>query len=57
MKRFFCPTAIVTGSAAQALAQLQPERLMLVADPYFVKTGAAEKLLQQKLMKTFAEIG
>ena len=47
MKRFFCPTAIVTGSAAQALAQLQPERLMLVADPYFVKTGAAEKLLQQ----------
>ena len=46
MKRFFCPTAIVTGPAAQALAQLKPARLMLVADPYFVKTGVAQCLLQ-----------
>ena len=46
MKRFFCPTAIVTGSASQALAQLKSTRLLLVADPYFVKTGAAQGLLQ-----------
>lgn len=47
MNRFFCPTAIVTAPAGMALAQLQPKRLLLVADPYFVKTGAAENLLQQ----------
>ena len=46
MKRFFCPTAIVTGPASQALARLKPSRLLLVADPYFVKTGGAQCLLQ-----------
>lgn len=46
MKRFFCPTAIVTGPAAQALARLQPKRLLLVADSYFVKTGGAQGILQ-----------
>lgn len=46
MNRFFCPTRIVTGAAGEALARLQPKRLLLVSDPYFVKTGAAEQLLQ-----------
>ena len=45
MKRFFCPTAIVVGAAAEALAELASQRLLLVADPYFVKTGAAQTLL------------
>ena len=46
MKRFFCHTTIVTGPATQALAQLKPTRLLLVSDPYFVKTGGAQCLLQ-----------
>ena len=46
MKRFYCPTAITVGASGQVLAQLKPKRLMLVADPYFVKTGAAQCLLQ-----------
>lgn len=45
MKRFFCPTQIITGSAAEVLAEMKPERLLLVTDPYFVKTGAAQGLL------------
>ena len=47
MKRFFCPTAIAVGSAAEELSRLNPKRLLLVADPYFVKTGEAQALLQR----------
>lgn len=46
MKQFYCPTRIVTGPAGQALAQLHPKRLLLVADPYFVKTGQAQAVLK-----------
>lgn len=46
MKRFFCKTAIAVGAACEVLARLESKRLMLVTDPYFVKTGAAQLLLQ-----------
>lgn len=47
MKRFFCSTAIAVGSAAEELSRLKSGRLFLVADPYFVKTGGAQTLLQR----------
>ena len=46
MKRFSCGTAIAVGAASEAIAQLNSQRLLLVTDPYFVKTGAAQVLLQ-----------
>lgn len=43
MKEFFCRTRIVSGSGAlEALKDLRIQRLFLVTDPFFVKSGAAE---------------
>ena len=47
MQRFYCPTAILTGSAGRALQSLQPRRLLLVADPYFTQNGLAQRLLKE----------
>lgn len=46
MEQFYCKTKILTGDAAQALASLRPEKLLLVADPFFVKNGTAQRLAQ-----------
>ena len=45
MEEFFCKTRIVSGeNALDTLEQLQTKRLLLVADPYFVQNGMAEKI-------------
>ena len=45
MERFGCSTQIVTGVGSLAyLKELQIRRLFLVADPYFVSSGAAQHL-------------
>ena len=46
MQRFYCPTAILTGSAGGALRSLNPQRLLMVADPYFVENRMAQALLE-----------
>lgn len=45
MEEFSCKTKIYSGPGAiQALGQMGGQRLFLVADPYFVKSGAAERV-------------
>ena len=45
MERFSCKTQIISGPGAiSVLKDLQIRRLLLVADPYFVKNGTAEKI-------------
>ena len=47
MKEFSCKTKIIFGSGAiGALAQLGAKRLMLVSDPFFVKSGVARKVAE-----------
>ena len=44
---FTCDTRIVMGTGAvSALKELQIKRLLLVTDPYFVKTGKAQLVLE-----------
>ena len=46
MERFSCKTQIISGPGAlSALSELGCQRLLLVADPYFVKNGVAEKVI------------
>lgn len=46
MKQFSCKTKIISGAGSMAqLAELKSQRLLLVADPYFVKNGTAQHLL------------
>ena len=45
MKEFSCSTRILWGDGAiSALASFGAKRLMLVADPFFVKNGVAQKV-------------
>lgn len=46
MDTFFCKTKVFSGPGAVArLKELKSQRLLLVADPYFVKSGTAANLL------------
>ncbi len=46
MECFSCKTKIIAGTGAlEALKELRLKRLLLVADPYFVKNGWAQKVL------------
>ncbi len=47
MHKFSCKTKIITGPAGQALQSLHPEKLLLVADPYFAQKGVAQAILSQ----------
>ena len=48
MKEFSCKTKIVCGSGAvSALGTMNAKRLMVVADPFFVKNGTAERVAAQ----------
>jgi len=45
MERFLCPTQIVSGAGAvRELGEMGLKRLLIVADPFFVKNGVAAKL-------------
>ena len=45
MERFSCKTTIISGPGAiSALAELEPQRLFLVTDPYFAKNGMAQQV-------------
>ena len=45
MESFYCKTKIYSGKGAlQQLKHMGIRRLVLVADPYFVKNGTAEKI-------------
>ena len=45
MERFSCKTHIISGpDAVSVLETLEIRRLLLVADPYFVKNGMAKKI-------------
>ncbi len=47
MEQFSCKTKILSGAGAiSALAELGAKRLFLVTDPYFVKNGMAQKVIQ-----------
>lgn len=47
MEEFSCKTKILAGAGAiSALAELTKKRLFLVSDPYFIKTGWAEKVVR-----------
>ncbi|MBQ3503594.1 MAG: iron-containing alcohol dehydrogenase [Oscillospiraceae bacterium] len=47
MEQFSCGTKIVSGSGAvSALKELGAKRLFLVSDPYFVKNGLAQKVVE-----------
>ena len=46
MERFSCKTNIISGAGAVCvLAELEAKRLLLVTDPFFVKNGAAQRVL------------
>ena len=46
MEAFSCKTKILSGSGSiHALAGLHPKRLFLVTDPYFMKDGTAQRIL------------
>ncbi len=48
MKEFVCRTKIVCGSGSvEALKTLCARRLLLVTDPFFMKNGMAQQVLQQ----------
>lgn len=47
MKEFLCRTRIVSGPGAlEALKELHIQRLLLVADPFFVKNGTVEGVIR-----------
>ena len=47
MERFSSKTVIISGAGAiGALADLQPRRLFLVTDPYFMKNGMARQVVE-----------
>lgn len=47
MRSFSCRTRIVSGSGAvEALKEFGAKRVFLVADPFFVKNGTAQRVLQ-----------
>ena len=47
MKEFSCKTKIISGpGAVKALAGFSPKRLMLVSDPFFVKSGTAKAVAE-----------
>ena len=47
MERFCSKTVIISGAGAiGALADLQPRRLFLVTDPYFMKNGMARQVVE-----------
>lgn len=44
MERFSCTTTIISGAGAlEALGEMDIRRLLLVADPFFVKNGVADR--------------
>ena len=46
MEAFSCKTKILAGPGSiSALAHLHPERLFLVTDPYFMKDGTAQRVI------------
>ena len=47
MVAFSCKTKIISGNGAAAvLSEVQAKRVFLVADPYFVKDGTADRVLR-----------
>lgn len=47
MQHFSCKTQIYTGpGCVKELSRLESKRLLLVTDPYFVKSGTAEQILR-----------
>ena len=47
MSMFACDTKLVSGPGSIGyLGQMHIRRLLLVADPYFVKNGVAQKILR-----------
>lgn len=47
METFSCRTKIISGAGAiSALEQMQPKRLFVVTDPFFMKNGMAQKVAQ-----------
>ena len=54
MHEFYCGTRIVSGPGAlEALKTLGAKRLLLVADPFFVKNGRAQEIAQSVGGETF----
>ena len=48
MREFRCGTKIICGSGAVSqLKQLKPQRLFLVTDPYFAKSGVAQRIAKE----------
>lgn len=46
MEEFFCKTKIISGAGAiSALGSMGAKRLFLVSDPYFMKNGAANRVV------------
>ena len=59
MQRFHCKTKILTGPAGNLLQTLHPEKILMVADPYFVQKGVAQAILSQagaKETSVFSEV-
>lgn len=47
MEKFHCKTALISGAGAiSALAEFGAKRLFLVTDPFFVKNGVAQRVVQ-----------
>ena len=44
METFYTKTKIITGNSGQALQQMQPKSLLIVADPFFMENGTARDL-------------
>lgn len=45
MKQYCCETRVVMGQGSMAaIRELNPQRLLLVSDPYFAKNGTAQRL-------------
>ena len=58
MERFFCKTKILAGSGAVAeLKTLGAKRVFLVADPYFVKNGTADRVAKAAGCETWELFG
>ena len=45
MESFSCETVIISGrDAAEEVKRWKPQRLLVVADPYFYENGTAERI-------------
>ncbi len=60
MESFSCKTKIISGvGAVSALEQLEAQRLLLVADPYFAKTDLPQRIqkgAKAEVMETFFDV-